>query len=85
MTSRRRWNTSPGRDVGYPPSRPTAIARCTASLREEAPSLRYIELISELAVLRETNSLCVPRTPSPSLSSTFPEGDLDITPRREPA
>ena len=29
--------------------------------------------------------LCVPRTPSPSLSSTFPEGDLDITPRREPA
>jgi hypothetical protein len=35
--------------------------------------------------LRETNSLCVPRTPSPSLSSTFPEGDLDITPRREPA
>jgi hypothetical protein len=22
---------------------------------------------------------CVPRTPSPSLSSTFPEGDLDIT------
>jgi 4-carboxymuconolactone decarboxylase len=29
-----------GRDVGYPPSRPTAIARCTASLREEAPSFR---------------------------------------------
>ena len=29
--------------------------------------------------------LCVPRTPSPSLISTFPEGDLDITPRREPA
>jgi hypothetical protein len=23
--------------------------------------------------------LCVPRTPSPYLSSTFPEGDLDIT------
>ena len=27
-------------DVGYPPSRPTAIACRTASLREEAPNLR---------------------------------------------
>ena len=28
---------------------------------------------------RQPERLCVPRTPSPSLSSTFPEGDLDIT------
>jgi 4-carboxymuconolactone decarboxylase len=38
MTSRRRWNISPGRDVGYPPSRPTAIARRTASLRRKRPT-----------------------------------------------
>ena len=37
------------------------------------------------AGLNPGTGLCVPRTPSPSLSSTFPEGDLDITPRREPA
>ena len=30
----------PGRDVGYPPSRPTAVACCTAPLREETPSFR---------------------------------------------
>ena len=27
-------------DVGYPPSRPIAVACCTASLREETPSFR---------------------------------------------
>jgi hypothetical protein len=27
----------------------------------------------------DVGRVCVPRTPSPSLSSTFPEGDLDIT------
>ena len=30
------------------------------------------------------HDLCVPRTPSPSLSSTFPEADLDSPSRREP-
>ena len=40
---------SPGRDVGYPPSRPTAIALAR---------FRSIEPISELAMLRETNSRC---------------------------
>ena len=31
---------SSGGDLGYSPSRPTAVARCTASLREETPSFR---------------------------------------------
>ena len=27
-------------DLGYPPSRPTVVACCTASLREKTPSFR---------------------------------------------
>ena len=39
-TSTMPWNTSPVGDLGYPPSRPIAVACCTASLREETPSFR---------------------------------------------
>jgi 4-carboxymuconolactone decarboxylase len=34
------WEISPDSDVGYPPSKPTAIASRTASPREDTPSFR---------------------------------------------
>ena len=40
------WNTRLAGDAttaDYPPSSPTAVAYCTASLREETPIFRYIE------------------------------------------
>jgi len=44
--------------------------------------LRRIRLVSPRTLLRwhaHLVALCVPRTPSPPLSSTFPEADPDIT------
>jgi hypothetical protein len=45
----------------------------------------YIDFTVSLAQRMEKTDLCVPRTPSPPLSSTFPEATSTSPSRREPA